>query len=109
MFLEAILQGFKMKKQIKRLSPHQNGKVFGVLMVVATMPFLIPTIIMLITMPQYDNAVGSPSAMLIGAPFLYLIFGYITVVIGCCFYNFIQKFIGGFEFEVIELTSDENT
>jgi hypothetical protein len=36
-----------MKKQIKRLSPHQNGKVFGVLMAVTTLPLFLPMILMM--------------------------------------------------------------
>lgn len=31
-----------MKKQIKRMSPHQNGKVFGVLMAIASLVFVVP-------------------------------------------------------------------
>lgn len=90
-----------MKKQIKHLSPHQNGKVFGVLMAVSTLPFLLLMMLMTsFTMP--DNAGSFPTFVLFGAPFMYLILGYISVAIACVVYNFTQKYIGGIEFEVTD-------
>ena len=38
-------------------------------------------------------------------PFFYLVFGYISTVIGSAIYNYLFRFIGGFEFEV----NDEDT
>jgi len=99
-----------MKKQITKLSPHQNGKVFGILMALITLPFLLPMMFMFaFTAPQHDqfgNPVEFPTFIIFVAPFMYLIFGYISVAIGCLFYNFIQRFVGGFEFEVSELPKD---
>lgn len=90
-----------MKKQIKHLSPHQNGKVFGVLMAVSTLPFLLLMMLMTsFTMPE--NSEGFPTFFLFAAPFMYLIFGYISVAIACVVYNFIQKYIGGIEYEVTD-------
>ncbi len=90
-----------MKKQIKHLSPHQNGKVFGILMAVSTLPFLLLMMLMTsFTMP--DNAEGIPTFFLFVAPFMYLILGYISVAIACVIYNFIQKYIGGIEFEIAD-------
>jgi len=31
-----------MKKQIRRMSPHQNGKVAGILMAVSSLIFFVP-------------------------------------------------------------------
>ncbi|ARM85752.1 hypothetical protein [Marinobacter salarius] len=96
-----------MKKQIKRLSPHQNGKVFGVLMAVATLPIFLPMILMMnLAGPSVGpdgNTVGFPTFVFFIFPLLYLIFGYISVVIGCFFYNILNRFIGGFEFLVEEV------
>jgi len=93
-----------MKKQISRLSPHQNGKVFGVLMAVSSLIFLLPLfIIMSLAMPQadqYGNPVNFPTFMMLLMPLFYLIFGYISVAIGCFIYNFLVKYIGGIEFEL---------
>jgi hypothetical protein len=32
-------------------------------------------------------------------PVMYLVIGYVMVVLGCAVYNFMFKFIGGMEFE----------
>lgn len=97
-----------MKKQIKRLSPHQNGKVFGILFALASLPFLIPMFLaMFLSMPnvdQHGNPVSTPYFILILFPVLYLVFGYLSVVVGSAIYNFMFKYIGGFEYEV----SDKN-
>lgn len=96
-----------MKKQIKRLSPHQNAKVFSILMAVAVIPFLIPMFLMVIFGPQPVDAQGNPidgfpRFIFILFPLFYLVFGYISVAIGCAIYNFLAKRIGGFEFETAE-------
>lgn len=95
-----------MKKQIKRLSPHQNGKVFGILMAVASLLVMVPiSAIMLYSMPavdQYGNPVNFSKFIIILFPILYLLFGYVAIVIGSAIYNFLFKYIGGFEFEVID-------
>ena len=92
-----------MKKQIKRLSPHQNGKVFGILMAVASLLVMVPIFaIMWYFMPtvdQYGNPVNFPKFIFL-FPILYLLIGYVTTVIGSAIYNFLFKYIGGFEFEV---------
>ena len=102
-----------MKKQIKRLSPHQNGKVFGILTAVATLPIFLPMFLfMSALMPEVDqngNAVEFPGFMFIMFPIFYLIFGYISVAVSCFFYNIIQKYIGGFEYEASDIESIENT
>ena len=36
-----------MKKQIRRLSPHQNGKVFAVLMTIGALVIFIPMTLMM--------------------------------------------------------------
>ena len=96
-----------MKKQIKKLSPHQNGKVFGILMAIATLPIFIPMfLMMMVVAPTVDstgNSMALPSYLMIVFPILYLIFGYLSVAIMCLVYNFMQKYIGGFEYE----TNDE--
>ncbi|MDA8422464.1 MAG: hypothetical protein M0Z89_03930 [Nitrospiraceae bacterium] len=75
-----------MKKQIKRLSPHQNGKVFGITMAVIAPLFMIPlSIIMFISMPTADksgNPINSPKFLIIAMPIFYLVFGYISTAIG---------------------------
>jgi len=97
-----------MKKQIRRMSPHQNGKVAGILMAVGSLVFVVPMLaIMMFTTPEVDqhgNPVTFPKFLFILFPILYLVIGYLMTVIGCAIYNFFFRYIGGFEFEV----QDEN-
>ena len=97
-----------MKKQIKRLSPHQNGKVAGIMMAVTTLPMILFMIIpMTLMTPKIDQAgnpvdFGFPFIMLLIMPIFYLIFTYLFVAFGCWVYNIFYKIIGGFEFEFDE-------
>ena len=97
-----------MKKQISRISLHQNGKVFGILMAVSSLIFFVPffAIAMFIgpDVDQHGNPITFPKFMFILFPILYLVFGYLMTVIGSAIYNFFFRYIGGFEFEV----KDEN-
>ncbi|MFN4329058.1 MAG: hypothetical protein ACK4FF_09290 [Limnobacter sp.] len=86
-----------MKQQVARFSPHQNGKVFGVLMAVTSLVFVVPMFFIFAAMGPQQEA---PSAfMFLLMPVLYLVMGYMSVAIGCAIYNFAFKFIGGIEFE----------
>jgi len=95
-----------MVKQIKRFSPHQTAKVFALLMAIGSFPMLVPMILMtMLASPAHDaqgNPMTFPTLMLVIFPVFYLVFGYIFVFIGCWLYNFMFKFIGGFEIEVAD-------
>ncbi|MCW9023556.1 MAG: hypothetical protein OQK73_02630 [Gammaproteobacteria bacterium] len=95
-----------MKKQIRRFSPHQNAKVFSVMMAISVLFFTIPMALMFtFVVPPTDqngNPVDFPVMIFWLMPIFYLIFGYISVAIGCAFYNFLFKFVGGIEIEVQE-------
>ena len=87
-----------MKQQVSRLSPHQNGKVFGVLMAISSLVVVVPFfLIFSATMPA--GAGGPPALMILIMPVMYLVVGYLSVAIGCAVYNFMFKYIGGIEFE----------
>lgn len=94
-----------MKRQIRRLAPHQNGKVAGILMAITSLPMFALTIIpMLLTMPKVDQAgnpidFGFPFVIFLFMPVLYLVFTYLFVGFGCWVYNVFYKWIGGIEFE----------
>lgn len=93
-----------MKTQIKRLSPHQNGKVMGVLMSVSSLLFLMPMFLfMTLSIPYAEPHGGTvffPSFMFLIMPLFYLVLGYLFVAVGCLIYNFFVKYIGGIEFEL---------
>ena len=92
-----------MKKQIARLSPHQNGKVVGILSAVLILFFVVPVFFMIhffgAPLDNAGNAMAFPPLMLLLFPLLYLIIGYIATAIACAVYNLLARFIGGFEFE----------
>lgn len=86
-----------MKKQIARFSPHQNAKVFAVLMAVSSLVFLVPFMLMATSFGPKGSA--PPAFFFLAVPLGYLVFGYVSVVIGCWFYNLMFRYIGGIEFE----------
>ena len=94
----------KVKIQIARLSPHQNGKVFAVLMALSSLLFVVPMVIAFSFIPAGVDPHGNPIpqppvAMFLLFPVFYLVMGYIMVAVGCLFYNFMFKYIGGIEYE----------
>jgi hypothetical protein len=86
------------------MSPHQNGKVFGVLMALSSLVFIIPMALIFSMAPmpvdRYGHHMGPSLFMLLVMPILYLVFGYVFVAIWCLIYNFVAKHIGGIEFEL---------
>ncbi|MBC3766041.1 hypothetical protein [Neptunicella marina] len=100
-----------MRKQITRLSLHQNAKVFGVLMAVATLPMII----LMFFIFQSSMPPGSDRHMpfmasgifMVLAPVFYFVMGYISTLIMCFTYNLMQRVTGGFEFEVENKQTNE--
>ena len=94
-----------MKTQIKRLSPHQNGKVFGVMMALGSLIFVLPMAAIVAFFPTPTNAAGQslmPAAWIyLCVPIIYLIMGYLMTAAGCFFYNVAYRYIGGIEFETV--------
>lgn len=93
-----------MKTQISRLSPHQNGKVFGVLTALMPLIFAIPMAVMFSFLPAGVDANGDPvrqpSALFFAfLPIVYLVTGYLMTAAGCALYNMMFKHLGGIEYE----------
>jgi hypothetical protein len=92
-----------MKTQISRLSPHQNGKVFGILMAVTALLIGVPIFTFMFFMDPAVEEKARASNFILFLPcifaILYLIFGYLFVLIGSAVYNVLYRSIGGFEFE----------
>jgi hypothetical protein len=97
-----------MKTQIARFSPHQNGKVFAILMALSSFMFVVPMALVFSFIPPGTDAHGNPMAqpsavMFLIFPVLYLVMGYVMVALGSVIYNFMFKYIGGIEYESTSL------
>lgn len=92
-----------MKQQIKRLSPHQNGKVFGVITALGSLIFVIPMTLAFNAMPGGPGNTGMPGWLMLAFPVIYLVMGYLSVAIGCIVYNFAFSFLGGIEYETVDV------
>jgi hypothetical protein len=86
-----------MKQQVSRLSPHQNGKVFGVLFAVLSLIVVVP--VFLLASMTGAGSQGMPLWAIFIAPVIYLIVGYIATVIWCALYNVITPMTGGIEYD----------
>ena len=87
-----------MKIRIERFSIHQNAKVFAVMMAVSSLVFAIP--FFLFASRMSPKPAGFPGGIVfLLLPLIYLVFGYISIAIGCWVYNVLAKFTGGLEFE----------
>ena len=88
-----------MKQQVSRLSPHQNGKVFGVLSAVVSLIVLVP-VFLLATLAGAGSATqGMPLWLIFILPVIYLVISYIMTVILCALYNVIAPMTGGIEYD----------
>lgn len=97
-----------MKTQIARLSPHQNGKVFAILMALSSFMFVVPMALVFSFIPAGTDAHGNPVAqpsvfMLLLFPVLYLVMGYVMIALGSVIYNFMFQYVGGIEYESTSL------
>lgn len=96
-----------MKIQIARLSPHQNAKVFGILMGAMTLIVAIPMFFVMLSIPTGVDRNGNPMApppawLVLLLPFVYVLMGYLMVIIACSLYNLVARFVGGIEYETRE-------
>lgn len=89
-----------MKYQITRLSPHQNGKVCGILTAATSFVVFVPFLLFISAyMPEDDRP---PFLSILLVPLFYLVMGYIAVMVGCALYNVAVKYIGGLEYDAKE-------
>ena len=96
-----------MKIRIVRVSPHQNAKVFGILMGSMTLIAAIPMFFVMLSIPTGVDRNGNPMApppawLALLLPVVYLIMGYLMAIIGCWLYNLVARFVGGVEYETRE-------
>ena len=69
----------------------------GVLMAVTSLVFFVP--IAVVSGLASPARLSAPLLTLLAGSAIYLVFGYVSVVIGCLVYNFLFRYIGGIEFE----------
>ena len=86
-----------MKQQISRLSPHQNGKVLGVLWAIVSLIIVVPFYLIASAFGGGDK--GMPLWAIFIAPVFYLIVTYIITVIACALYNVVVPMTGGIEYD----------
>ena len=87
-----------MKRRIERLSPHQNAKIFAVLVGAVSALFVLPFMVyMFFTLPRPE---ALPAFFVVVLPLGYAVLAYVSVVVGCALYNVLFKYIGGIEFEI---------
>ena len=89
-----------MKKQIVRISILQSSKV------VTALYFILGFLYLLIGIPMI--ILGNDQIRIMGIvycfmPFLMAIFGFIFFVISAALYNVVAKWVGGMEFETIDV------
>lgn len=86
-----------MKKQISSFSVFQTSKVFGLLYFVLSAIIAIPMGLFQLYHHNTEAAIG-----MFFAPFLYLLFAFIGMVLMTWLYNHIVKWVGGIEVTVAE-------
>ncbi len=85
-----------MVHQIKRLSPHQNAKVFAVLMTISILVFMVPFYVFAFAVAPAQSR--PPGWFMVIMPAFYFVFSYLMVAVGSWFYNLMFPYIGGIEF-----------
>ena len=87
-------------KSITYFNPHKTALTASLVFALGSLIFIIPMAIGFSFMPSIDgdgNPVNTqfPTAMIIGMPVFYLIFGYIWTAFSALIYNQVAKYTGG--------------
>ena len=95
-----------MKKQVIRVSILQSSKIVTILY------FLIGLIYVLIGVPMIifgNDQLRIMGIIYCGMPILMAVIGFICFVICAAVYNLLAQWLGGMEFEVIDIPEGQNT
>jgi hypothetical protein len=92
-----------MKKQIIRISLLQSAKVAAALYFVLTLPFVAIFAVMMSFAPSGSFGMIGGLAMVVIAPVMYAIFGFLFSLLGGWIYNVVAGQIGGFEYTTTEV------
>ncbi len=94
-----------MKVRIRRLPPHQNAKVAGILIGVVAAIIIVPLSLfatwfipnhVVHAVPPHPHP---PLLFFLILPFMYAAIGYVATILYCAIYNRMTGLLGGFEFE----------
>ncbi len=78
--------------------------MFGKLVAIASFPMFITFVGM--SFIQLEMSTDFPIGFIFLFSIFYLAFGYISVATACLVYNVIVNYIGGFEFEIKDVSSE---
>ena len=95
------------RRRITKIGVLKTSLVAAIILFFVTFIFIIPFVIIMAVVSSFDTsgyALWSIPLVVI-APFLYGIFGFISTAITCLIYNLVAKWTGGIEVE-IELVED---
>ena len=88
-----------MKKQIVNVSMFQTAKVFGVLYLVVSLPFLVLFGLFMIFSGQFLAGLG----MMVLTPLFYAVGGFLGTLLAAFVYNLVAARIGGIEYTTADL------
>ncbi|WP_444904943.1 hypothetical protein ACJJIU_09435 [Microbulbifer sp. CnH-101-E] len=99
-----------MNKSIRSFSKHKTALTTALLLALFSLIFVIPMSLVFLTAPMIDaegNPVkfSIPGAMVLGMPFIYLIFGYLSTLLFTALYNVVARFTGGITFTLEDANS----
>jgi apolipoprotein N-acyltransferase len=89
-----------MTQRIYRLSPHQNGKVMGILWATVSLTFMVMLAVFFWTIPTREGVEPMPVWFLIVLPLFYFVMTYLMTALMCWVYNLLFSRSGGLEFEM---------
>jgi|GEM_PF-1191585 len=86
-----------MKQRIRRISPHETGKVIGIVYAILSL-FLIPFMILI---ALFDPNTPFASIWIVFlAPLVYAVVGYVSSALFALLYNVVAGMVGGIEIEL---------
>lgn len=97
--------------QIRSFSIHQNAKVASILVAISVAVFMLPftllTFVVMSYIPESEVPFMISKFFIFMLPVIYLVISYLAVLIAALIYNFISKFIGGFEFVMVKKITEK--
>lgn len=93
-----------MKRRITHVAPVQAAKMFAAFSFLATLPFLVITMIPMVAMPAEVQPYVTPYLLLV--PFFYALVAFIFAVLAAWLYNLVARFLGGLEVTAVDVDAN---